>query len=323
MTEPESGESIRALATRCANTRRALVEFNDTDWGWDFAVNSLQGGLNPNLTMDQRLQLAKAITDNERLGLQRAVLFAADSSMSQLVDQAARSIPPQSLLPTDAIVPEGFVLFSDPIAVTDPDPNATRFSITAIRWSHFGDPKLGSSFIVMTYVHSDNFTETNFNTVVPEHLPWNFVQWPTEQRLPVDGGDLTAVTAIKALATFWTLAQQDLTSTGDEEPGNRTSRKLSARRGIERPDEPVRLISLHVQHREQAQGDETQTISADEKRRYSHQWIVRGFWRNTWFPSLGTHRVQWIAPHRRGPQDKPLLGGDKVIVARGPVPSEE
>lgn len=51
-------------------------------------------------------------------------------------------------------------------------------------------------------------------------------------------------------------------------------------------------------------------------RTYRHQWIVRGHWRNQWYPSRGDHRPIWIAPHLAGPEDKPLLGGDRVNILR-------
>lgn len=42
-------------------------------------------------------------------------------------------------------------------------------------------------------------------------------------------------------------------------------------------------------------------------RRWSHRWMVRGHHRAQWYPSLGAHRVVWIAPHFKGPADAPLV----------------
>jgi hypothetical protein len=39
---------------------------------------------------------------------------------------------------------------------------------------------------------------------------------------------------------------------------------------------------------------------------------VRGHWRQQWYPSIQDHRPVWIAPHRKGPEDAPMLGGEKV-----------
>lgn len=40
---------------------------------------------------------------------------------------------------------------------------------------------------------------------------------------------------------------------------------------------------------------------------WSRRWIVDGHWRNHYFPSSGEHRPMWIAPHVKGPEDKPLV----------------
>ena len=59
---------------------------------------------------------------------------------------------------------------------------------------------------------------------------------------------------------------------------------------------------------------------ADEEnvpgRVYRHSWVVRGHWRRQWYPSRGEHRPLWIAPHLAGPEDAPLIGGDRVNVLR-------
>lgn len=47
-------------------------------------------------------------------------------------------------------------------------------------------------------------------------------------------------------------------------------------------------------------------------RHYSHQWIVQGFWRNQYYPSMKTHRQKYIAEYVKGPKDKPLIIKDRV-----------
>jgi hypothetical protein len=46
---------------------------------------------------------------------------------------------------------------------------------------------------------------------------------------------------------------------------------------------------------------------------WAQRWIVGGHWRNQWYPSVEEHRQIWIAPHVKGPDDKPLvLHSDRV-----------
>lgn len=41
-------------------------------------------------------------------------------------------------------------------------------------------------------------------------------------------------------------------------------------------------------------------------REYAHQWVVRGHWRQQWYPSLNRHQPKWIATYVKGPDDAPL-----------------
>ena len=43
-------------------------------------------------------------------------------------------------------------------------------------------------------------------------------------------------------------------------------------------------------------------------RDWAGRWWVRGHIRAQWCPSTKTHKVIWIAPHLKGPEDKPILG---------------
>jgi hypothetical protein len=54
------------------------------------------------------------------------------------------------------------------------------------------------------------------------------------------------------------------------------------------------------------------------QRTYEHRWLVRGHWRRQWYPSLGVHRLVWIAEHPSGPADRPLVQRDRVLVVRPP-----
>lgn len=40
---------------------------------------------------------------------------------------------------------------------------------------------------------------------------------------------------------------------------------------------------------------------------WRHRWMVSGHYRNQWYPAADSHKLIWIAPHMKGPEDKPLL----------------
>lgn len=52
-------------------------------------------------------------------------------------------------------------------------------------------------------------------------------------------------------------------------------------------------------------------------RRYTHQWVVRGHWRQQ---PVGPHHSQrrptWVSSYLKGPQGAPLLTGDRVYAWR-------
>lgn len=45
---------------------------------------------------------------------------------------------------------------------------------------------------------------------------------------------------------------------------------------------------------------------------WNHRWIVDGHWRNQYLPSTGGHRLQWIHPFVKGPDDRPLIVKDRI-----------
>lgn len=48
---------------------------------------------------------------------------------------------------------------------------------------------------------------------------------------------------------------------------------------------------------------------------WHHQWIVRGHWRNQAFgEGRKQRRPTWISPYVKGPEDAPMLGGEKVYM---------
>jgi hypothetical protein len=106
---------------------------------------------------------------------------------------------------------------------------------------------------------------------------------------------------IRVLKATWLLMAQPLAITAGVEY-DRAAKRRYARVNEEPP--PVRVITL----RRPANSAE----SGPSDREYHHQWIVRGHWRQQWYPSREVHRPVWIAPHIKGPDGAPLIGGEKV-----------
>jgi hypothetical protein len=57
-----------------------------------------------------------------------------------------------------------------------------------------------------------------------------------------------------------------------------------------------------------------QADNADGKtaREWQHRWVVRMHKVRQWYPRLQQHKVIYRGPYIKGPDDKPLLGGEVV-----------
>lgn len=128
---------------------------------------------------------------------------------------------------------------------------------------------------------------------------------------------------------FWTIARQPLAAM-DEAPLPATLRRKYTRTGIRTASTPIKVLKFRKREDAQASalGDrpltaadpgtpDTLTQDSDHGRVYRHRWVVRGFWRNQWYSTLGTHRAVWIAAHIRGPANAPLLGAERVFLVEG------
>jgi hypothetical protein len=64
------------------------------------------------------------------------------------------------------------------------------------------------------------------------------------------------------------------------------------------PSEEIHVVRLrHVAYRGEGGHRDVE---------WTCQWIVRGHWRNQWYPRQKHYRPRWIAPYLKGPEDKPL-----------------
>jgi len=69
----------------------------------------------------------------------------------------------------------------------------------------------------------------------------------------------------------------------------------------------VRVVRLRRVHRPDRDLDEPQAVD------WSHRWMVSGHWRAQWYPSLNDHRLIYVNPYVKGPDDKPFVVKDVVF----------
>ncbi len=228
-----------------------------------------------------------------------APLYWCSSDMVSLIEAAHPTMPDQTLNEIDPPSPHGLVFMETPF--TDPDTSILGKDIptNAFLWmvNYVIDQSIWAvNIISLTNVGGD------VGWFVPGFETWPFGQPRQGAKNAIDAADRGR------LAALWTMAQQDrICPPSTAHPDRPTARRVKAA-GLPPDAGEVRVIDLR-----RPSGGTTGTGSHIE---YSHRWMVSGHWRNQWMPASKTHRAQWIAPHVKGPGDKPLVIRDDVRVLR-------
>lgn len=253
----------------------------------------------------------------EIMRLAHAELYHVTEGMADLVESASRNVPDFSLQQEDLPSPFGLVYYARPIIVGEK--SSTPTPIVAMSWGHWPGRNVGAGkswpkggVWVTIYSDADAMVQFGFSEVqrrkslqMSPLVPMNHeIQVPFGEGGTIgsrfgDDGSLSTPDAV--LRTTWLLMSQTISSVEDAH-FDRAARRRYAREQKEPP--PVRVIGLR--NRSHASGD------SESDREYHHQWIVRGHWRKQWYPSVNDHRPVWIAPHIKGPEGAPLLGGERV-----------
>lgn len=248
----------------------------------------------------QRMEVGALLLDD---------LFYVTEEMYELAKAAAKSLPPFTLEPEDVPSEFGFAY----LAPGNYAPPGSLNSISVVEWW-----PTGVGVRLNFYCETEQMLATMAaqGQASPEEidkhrrsagrlspmLSEGIIRFGHDPLEGADEGDEEFVRTIRAM---WLLMQQPLARQTDVAP-DRATRKRLARAGHE--PAPVRLIEL----RRPEGGDS----SAGGGREYHHQWIVRGHWRQHWHPKRQVHRPVWIAPHVKGPEGAPLIGGEKVNVLK-------
>lgn len=247
--------------------------------------------------------------------------FWVSSEMTQLACAAAPSMPSFVIEEHDLPSLYGFMYFSNPIAMTE-TPAATgeplAAPVTACSWGPVyakDGNALWIGFYTQTGTAEDLYRFRGYASLKDAAYARSLVprlMYETEVVIPLSRDvnefahpGLLVDTAVRVIRAVWSLMQQPLADQHDLDPDRATRKRL--RRSGQDPA-PVRVIELR---RPRSGGR-----SESEPGNYHHQWIVRGHWRQHWYPKRQVHRPVWIAPHVKGPEGAPLIGGEKVYTLK-------
>jgi hypothetical protein len=256
--------------------------------------------------------------------------------MVQLAVTAGESLPDFHLEPEDVPSPTGFIVFAEPIGSyinTDTEP-AVRIPIVAVSWGQFRPDAWPHGGVWVTYYAPTDIEgaekvarRLTGRPMRPRErerlranrapLTWDneaFIGYGVDQKADVKpgdshgpGGSASAAPWLQTLRATWLLMNQGHIVEVDALAPDRAAVRRARREGL--TPSPVRLIHLRRATREQGapEGD-------GAAREFTCRWMVRGHWRQQWYPSRGVHRPIWINPHLKGPDDKPLRTGETVQI---------
>lgn len=257
-----------------------------------------------------------ASAEAERLA--GAELFWVSREMTELCVAAARTMPAWELQSEDLVAPAGMIYFE---GLPDFRP---QLSATAMAWSPCPADVIASTGIRGPAIWLSCYAGLGYmaRQGMSLHAPWpplvydgesiasfgkreaGEISFARRDGLIVEESDDSLIERCSSLVVFKAaclLMQQGLADVETVEP-YRASRKRIQR--MQQEPKSVRVIKLRrASH---------STGTGESDREYHHQWIVRGHWRQQWYASREVHRPVWIAPHIKGPEGAPLIGGEKV-----------
>jgi hypothetical protein len=214
-------------------------------------------------------------------------LYLVTAEMAEIAVSAGRSVPLTGV-PGIAPSPVGFMIIDRPMGWNSDDDDKRSEDIVAVSWDQ---------------------RDMQFCLLNPDGQ-WGHQGWTEWARLPEVPSDMQEDNTIEGLAALRpfiaaSLLMQQKLAVAETGMVSRQVRRHAARRGL---PSAVKVIRWRKVDRRQRSEDEQALVE------WSHRWIVSGHWRNQWYPRFDAHLPIWIAPHQKGPKDKPLVVRETVTV---------
>lgn len=317
-------EATRITPTAALEVQDALVKF----WRSERGAAFMQGWneIRHRDGLNRFIEVPEHRAGFEMQTLAGARTYLVTEEMTEVAMAAARSMPDEPLLETDLPTPSGFLMFER--ALVFPDIREQNVAMLAIAWRRCVDSS-GVVGIVWTY-YSDLHDMRDVYNSKPESKHAREA-WPTRAILLAEDTEkfgagtydpkviaahypnpITEEVVKVGLAhmhalplALFALMRSQVTDVA-EENASRAARRRLERAACPIPD-GIRVIRLRrVSHSSVTPGDESVS--------WSHRWLVSGHWRRAWRPSVKQHRLVWIHPFIKGPDDKPFKARRSVHV---------
>jgi hypothetical protein len=305
---------------------------------WEVAQNAAallagQGSIVPPAPTPQAS--AQILCEQEYRRLRDAELYFVTAEMTRLAVAAGESLPDFHLEPQDVPAPAGFVVFAEPIGsyVNTEAGTPVRVPIVTVSWGPCELVRFPRGGVWFTFYSPTDWAGMERLAAQQARRPISSKErqrfrqmrgpltWDNETAQgygpggkanykPGDShiGDVASVAPwSQTLRAAWLLmAQPNIAQTEDLHRA-RASTRRDQRDGLNTG--PVRL--LRIRKATKAHGAPDDDGAARE---YTCRWMVKGHWRQQWYPSRQVHRPIWINPHIKGPDGKPLKTGETVYL---------
>lgn len=234
--------------------------------------------------------------------------YFVSGEIMEMIITAAAELPETVILQSSQIPSRtGFVLFEQSYtdiamdSTIEEDKSACGFSFALIDYLATEQQALRISMLAYVPNGRTAFPGPTIYWIVGDPLS-SLREMPG--RYPITERDIGFIRVVASLLLF---IDQDIVVAGRRHANRATQRKLErSKHPLEEP--VVRVITLRKKRYEHHASDESERV-------YHHRWLVRGHWRNQWYPSLGIHQPKWIAPYIKGPDDTPLKPSRASIYA--------
>lgn len=315
---------------------RAELAFWLSDDGPGGGPETWSANLPPDRASQERLAAA-----DWSLALRASQLFYASTDMTRLAVSAGLALPSYRLHPEDLPATHGLIVWEDPVTDSAEGGEYTAAPLTAASWAvrgggvHVrtwctrekwiaaqipGDPRTGLRDLTHTEIRRlrTRYPQPIVN-LFATYLPFGRVPgWLAASPKDTSGLSIAAIEdlnrahdrsqqAERALIVTWLLMGQTLVRQ------ERVEAPKSAVKHIRRLDPALLTSARYVQLRHRSVHAEERGSVEGAGGSYHHRWVVRGHWRNHWYPSRQAHRPIWIDDHWKGPEGAPILDPDKLV----------
>lgn len=323
--------------TQLPDLRGDLARQTQTSWELQATAGALRGGRGSIAPRAGSVEeAARLLLDQEHHRLGAAQLYFVSPEMTRLAVTAGETLPDFHLEPDDVPAPYGLIVFGEPIGsyINTDSGFPVRVPIVAVCWGQWNPGPWDRDAVWLTFYSPTDYTamehtlarDTGRELTETERrrirqmrpaLGWDnemIMAYGDTTRRPhytpgdsFDGDPDTMAPWGQTVRAAWLLMTQPNLAEVEHHPQPRATRRRAARDGFS--DQPVQLVHLR---RATRAGDAAEEQAAS--REWTCRWMVSGHWRQQWYPTREVHRPIWIAPHLKGPHDKPFKTSHTVHV---------